>query len=183
MRSLQSHLNYATVAATLALVLAMSGGALAVTVPAEASPHAVIYRGKLGRHGRIRIDVLGSRSRVYFDASCKGEGREPQVEEVGTYPPSPATDPSFEPFGGAGSVHAGRVSIDEEEFGESHDESSGAPTAHVKLRALVTPHRVKGVFSVDVSGGASLFPSGPAPEPVEHCKSGNVAFTATRSPR
>src|ERR1039457_3910867 len=67
----------------------------------------------------------------------------------------PATDRMLSRVA-SGLTPPGRVSIDEEEFGESHDESSGAPTAHVKLRALVTPHRVKGVFSVDVSGGASL---------------------------
>jgi hypothetical protein len=93
-------------------------------------------------------------------------------ELIGTYPPE-ATEPSFEPV--SGHVHAGSMTLDVEQPGESKDEARGSPTAHIELRARATSRRVEGVFSLDVEEGASLFDE---PEPSEHCKTPRIAFTA-----
>jgi hypothetical protein len=132
-----------------------------------------VYRGKLGPHGRIQLDLSGSRATVYFTARCRWQG--PRVignSLIGTYPPN-ATEPSFEPV--SGRLHAGSVTVDSEQPGESNDEARGSPTAHIELDARATSSRVRGSFSLDVEEGPSLFDE---PEPSEHCKTPSIAFTA-----
>jgi hypothetical protein len=93
-------------------------------------------------------------------------------ELIGTYPPE-ATEPSFEPV--SGHVHAGSLTVEVEQPGESKDEARGSPTAHVELHARTTSRRVRGVFFMDVEEGPSLFNE---PGPSEHCSTPSIAFTA-----
>lgn len=168
----RAHRVWAVTALVLALATASSPAALAT---AGASRRASVYRGRLGPHGRIQLDIAGAHARLDFTARCKDEGPNALGEElVGSYPPR-ATEPSFEPV--SGNVRRGRVAIDVEQPGESKDEARGAPTAHVRLHAKVTPERVSGEFSMDVEAGASLFDE---PGPAEHCKTPELAFTAAR---
>jgi hypothetical protein len=97
-------------------------------------------------------------------------------ELIGTYPPE-ATEPSFEPV--SGHVHAGKLTVEVEQPGESKDEARGSPTAHVELHARTTSRRVKGVFSLDLEEGASLFNE---PGPSQHCRTPSIAFTAALAP-
>jgi len=157
----------------LLLLLSTIAATPAAGASARASRDTTVYRGKLGPHGRIRLDLAGSRATVYFTARCKWQGPSMSGSElIGTYPPA-ATEPTFEPV--SGRVHAGSVTLDVEQPGESKDEARGSPTAHVELHARATPRHVTGVFSLDVEEGASLFNE---PGPNEHCKSPSIAFTA-----
>ena len=136
-----------------------------------------MYRGKLGPHGRIQLDLAGSRATVYFTARCRWQG--PRVTGnalIGTYPPE-ATEPSFEPV--SGHIRAGSLALDSEQPGESNDEARGSPTAHIELHARATSRRVRGTFSLDVEEGPSLFDE---PEASEHCKTPSIAFTAALAP-
>jgi hypothetical protein len=149
-------------------------GATPVSVAsAHASRQTSVYRGKLGPHGRIQLDVAGTRATLYFTARCKWQGPNMAGSAlIGTYPPA-ATEPSFEPV--SGRLHAGSVTLDAEQPGESTDEARGSPTAHIKLRARITSRHAKGVLSLDVEEGASVFDE---PEPSEHCTTPSIAFTA-----
>jgi hypothetical protein len=141
--------------------------------PARTSSHTSVYRGKLGPHGRIQLDLAGSRVTVYFTARCRWQG--PRVTGsalIGTYPPD-ATEPSFEPV--SGHVRGGSVTLNSEQPGESTDEARGSPTAHVELHARATSRRVRGTFSLDVAEGPSLFDE---PEASEHCTTPSIAFMA-----
>lgn len=141
--------------------------------PARASSHTSVYRGKLGPHGRIQLDLDGSRATVYFTARCRWQGpRVTGTDLIGTYPPD-ATEPSFEPV--PGQVRAGILTLDSEQPGESNNEARDSPTAHIELHARATSRRVRGTFSLDVQEGPSLFDE---PEASEHCKTPSIAFTA-----
>ena len=121
----------------------------------QANHHVAVYRGKLGPHGRIQLDIAGSRARVYFTVQCREEGRAVGHALVGTYPPE-ATEPYFEPV--SGYLRSGRVAIDVEQPGESKDEARAAPTAHVRLHARSRSTHVSGIFSMDVEeGGTNVF--------------------------
>jgi hypothetical protein len=149
------------------------GATPAAVASARVSRHTSVYRGKLGSHGRIQLDVAGSRATVYFTARCRWQGPGMSGSElIGTYPPE-ATEPTFEPV--PGHVHAGSLTVEVEQPGESKDEARGSPTAHVELHARTMPRRVKGVFSLDVEEGASLFNE---PGPSEHCRTPRITFTA-----
>jgi hypothetical protein len=152
---------------------------LTVIAPAEASHHALAYKGKLGHRGAIRIDLAGSRARVYFDARCKEKERS-EEEEVGTHPiPAAgyAAEVSYEPV--SGRVRAGGLSIDDEvNLGETNDELSQAPVAAVRLHARVTSRRITGVFSLDQAHAGGISPG--EDTGVSACSTGNVRFTARR---
>lgn len=125
---------------------------LTIIAPAQASHHTVVYQGKLGHGGTIRIDAAGARTAVYFVVVCKVQGAVPDEEqEEGTTPAPVASlyEPvvAYEPL--SGRVHTGRLSVDVHQEGQSHDEGSDAPATRIRLLARVTSHRVTGTFSLD----------------------------------
>ncbi len=159
--------------------------ALSVVQPAAASRHVRAYLGKLGGHGAIRIDVAGSRARVYFDLRCITTGAasaSASDEDVGTSPP-----PGHEFLDGGtlepiqGHIRAGRLSIDETEAVETHDEFNTPPDAAVVLAARFTSRGFSGRFSLEQSAspGLDLNPE----ETIPGCSSGTVKFTARAAAR
>ncbi len=157
--------------------------ALSVVQPAAAGRHVRVYLGKLGGHGAIRIDVAGSRARVYFDLRCITTGTAAgSDEDVGT---SPLPGHGFldggtlEPI--QGHIRAGRLSIDETEAVETHDEFNTPPDAAVVLAARFTSRGFSGHFSLEQSAspGLDLNPA----ETIPGCSSGTVKFTARAAAR
>jgi hypothetical protein len=155
-----------TVAARRITVLAVALAVVLVSA-ADASAQVAVYVGKLPRGreslaGEIQVRVRGDRVTVVFYDNCENS-------EV-AYPAL------------VGREHGGHFSISREEVGETHDETSGPPSARITARGRVSPTRVVGVFSLAQEEAGSIIIGGEGAG-TAGCRTGKLRFTARRTRR
>jgi hypothetical protein len=156
----------------------MAATTLVTAEPAGARGSVRVYRGPLGKHGAIRIDLADSRARIYFAIPCVTAGSG-ATEQVVTSPPpgrDSLEDGSVEPI--QGRVRGGRLSIKESGTVETHNEFNTPPEATIAVSARITPHGITGVLSLRQSQSPGL--DGNPAETIPGCSSGTVTFTARR---
>lgn len=148
-------------------LLAAVTAALVAASVADASTHPLVYKGRLGRHGTMEIDIARSRATVYFFAPCQGQ-------DVGTNA-ADSGGVSYDPP--RGRVRAGHLRIASNETGFSHDEGSSSPPARIRIKAVVASDHITGTFRLDQGAGSSVA-NGSAG--ISGCSTGKIRFMIRR---